>query len=159
MKGRPYLGAKALVLTLLILAAALLIAGLWKDLLVLQIGSPKILFPVSEGDVFVRIYTHSMYQTPVSEKFRVEDAQFRLFHVMTQSDAVLAYLGVEGKNEPNVDGTFREFTIPAASIGNHCLRVHDQDIPLVTCADPEGKISVKLLRVPLLVYFTRLIWR
>ena len=71
--------------------------GLWKDLLVVKIGSPEVMVPVSEGDVFFHTYVHSMYQVPVSEKFRIEDGHFRLVHVQTQSDAVLALLGSRRK--------------------------------------------------------------
>jgi len=79
--------------------------------------------------------------------------------VQTQSDAVLAYLGIERKNEPNVDGKFKEFCIPAASIGNHVLRFHDRDIVLGTQEGRDGSIRVKLARVPLLTHFARLVWR
>ena len=68
-----------------------------EDLLVVKIGSPEVMVPVSEGDVFFRTYMHSMYEVPVSEKFRIEDGHFRLVHVQTQSDAVLAYLGLGRK--------------------------------------------------------------
>lgn len=150
---------KYLVLLPLFFVAALAALGLSKDHLVVKIGSPEVMVPVSEGDVFFRTYIHSMYQVPVSEKFRIEDGHLRLVHVQTQSDAVLAYLGIERKNEPNVDGKFREFSIPAASIGNHVLRFHDRDIPLGTHEGRNGSIHVKLARVPVLTYFARLVWR
>lgn len=150
---------RTLVLLLLSFAAALSAVGLWKDLLVVTIDSPNVMVPVSEGDVVFRTYMHSMYQVPVSEKFRIEYGHFKLVHVETQSDAVLAYLGLEGKNEPNAHGNFREFSVPAASIGDHVLRFHDRDIPLGTHEGPDGSIHVKLARVPLLAYFARLVWR
>lgn len=138
--------------------AALSIAGLWMDLLVVRIDSPEVVVAVSEGDIFYRTYVHSMYQVPVSEKFRIEGGYFRLVHVRTQSDAVLAYLGIEGKNELNADGKFREFSIPAASIGDHKLRLHDRDIPLGTHEGRDGNIHVQLTRVSLLD-FAILSWR
>ncbi len=159
MKRRSARGTRALVLCPLILAAALLTVGLCKTLLVLEIGRPGFLVPVSEGDVFFRTYVHSMYRAPVTEKFRVEGGHFRLVHVMSQSDAVLEYLGLERKDEPNVDRQFTQFTIPAASIGNHMIRLHDRDIPLGTHEDTDGKIRVKLMRVSLLEYVARLVWR
>jgi hypothetical protein len=151
--------ARTLVLLLLSFAAALLAMGLWKDRLVVTVDSPKVMAPVSEGDVFFHTYMHSMYQAPVSEKFRIECGYFRLVHVQTQSDAVLAYLGLEGKNEPNAYGNFREFSVPAASIGDHVLRFRDRDIPLGTREGRDGSIHVELTRVPALAYFARLVWR
>ena len=150
---------RTLVLLLLSFAAALSAVGLWKDLLVVKIGSPEVMVPVSEGDVFFRTYMHSMYQVPVSEKFRIEYGHFRLVHVQTQSDAVIAYLGLEGKNEPNAHGNFTEFSVPAASIGEHVLRFNDRDIPLGTHEGRDGTIHVKLARVPVLTYFAHLVWR
>jgi len=150
---------RTLVLLLLSFAAALSAVGLYKDLLVVTIDSPNVMVPVSEGDVLFRTYMHSMYQVPVSEKFRIKYGHFELVHVETQSDAVLAYLGLEGRTEPNAHGKFREFSVPAASIGDHVLRFHDRDIPLGTHEGPDGSIHVKLARVPLLAYFARLVWR
>jgi hypothetical protein len=150
---------RTLVLLLLSFAAALLAVGLWKDLLAVKIGNPEVMVPVSEGDVFFHTYIHSMYQVPVSEKFRIEYGHFRLVHVQTQSDAVIAYLGLEGKNEPNAHGNFREFSVPAASIGDHVLRFNDRDVPLGTHEGRDGTIHVKLARVPVLTYFAHLVWR
>ena len=150
---------RTLVLLLLSFAAALLAVGLWKDLPAVKIGNPEVMVPVSEGDVFSHTYIHSMYQVPVSEKFRIEYGHFRLVHVQTQSDAVIAYLGLEGKNEPNAHGNFREFSVPAASIGDHVLRFNDRDVPLGTHEGRDGTIHVKLARVPVLTYFAHLVWR
>jgi hypothetical protein len=138
--------------------AALSIAGLWMDLLVVRIDSPEVAVAVSEGDILYRTYMHSMYEVPVSEKFRIEGGHFRLVHVHTQSEAVLAYLGIEGKDEPNAHGEFREFSIPAASIGDHRLRLHDCDIPLGTHECRDGNIHVQLARVSL-IDFALLVWR
>ncbi len=154
----PPSGAKALVLCALVAAAALLTVGFWKTILVIEISSPDVLAPVREGDLFMRTYTHSMYQVPVTEKFRIEGDQFRLVHVMTQSEAVLAYLGLESKTEPNVDRKFTEFTIRAASMGNHALSVHNRTILLTTGQGRDGGIRVRLIRIPLLVYLARVVW-
>ncbi|MEW6533231.1 MAG: hypothetical protein AB1473_20540 [Thermodesulfobacteriota bacterium] len=150
---------KTLVLVLVILAAALLTVGLCKNLLLVQIDNPEVLAPVSEGDVLVHTYMHSMYQVPVSEKFKIERGHFRLFHVKTDSYAALEYLGLERKDEPNVDVAFAEFSIPAASIGKHMLRLHDREIPLGTHQDSNGRIRVKLVQASAVVYFARLLWR
>ncbi len=150
---------RRLILLPILFVAALATAGMWKDHLVVKIGSPEVMVPVSEGDVFFRTYMHSMYQVPVSEKFRIEDGHLRLVHVQTQSEAVLAYLGVEGKNEPNVDGQFTEFFVSAASIGNHVLRFHDRDIALGTREDREGNIKVELARIALFRHLADLVWR
>jgi uncharacterized membrane protein len=148
-----------LVLVPLLLATALLMVGFCKSVLVLEIGGLGVGELVSPGDVFVVTYTHSMYQAPVHEKFKIEDRQFTLVHVMTQSDAALAYLGIEGKDEPNVNRSLTEFNIPAASMGNYVLKLHDRDIPLGTGAGRKGTIRVRLLRVPLIMYFARFIRR
>lgn len=152
-------GAKALLLFLVILAVALLTVGLCKNLLLVQIDNPEVLARVSQGNVLVHTYMHSMYQVPVSEKFRIERGHFRLFHVKTDSYAALECLGLEEREEPNVYLAFTEFSIPAASIGNHTLRLHDRDIPLGTHQDKEGRIRVKLVEMPALVYIARLFWR
>ena len=141
------------------MVVSLLAAGFPKHFVVLEIGPAEVVTPVSEGDVFVHTYVHSMYQVPVSEKFRIEDGTLRLVHVMTESEAVLEYLGVESKEEPNVDYTCNGFTILAASIGNHSLRVNDRDIPLGTHADTDGRIHVKLRRVAPPSYCAYMIWR
>jgi len=139
-------------LLLLVLLAALVVAGIGKKVLVLEIERPNVMVPVRVGDVFFHTYTQSMYGVPVKEKFRVEDGLFRLVHVTTSSDAALVYLGIEKKDEPNVDATYREFTIPAASIGNHVISVHDEVIPLGTGAERDGRIRVRLVKMSLLAY-------
>jgi len=135
-----------------VLLAALVVAGIGKKVLVLEIGDLGVLVPVRVGEVFFHSYTQSMYGVSVQEKFRIEDGCFRLVHVSTPSGAALAYLGIEKKDEPNVDETFREFTIPAASIGNHALRVHDKEFPLGTAAERDGRIRVRLVKMSLLAY-------
>jgi len=146
-------------LLLLVLLAALVVAGIGKNVLVLEIEDPNVTVTVRVGDVFFHTYTQSMYDVPVKEKFRVEDGLFRLVHVTTSSDAALVYLGIEKKDEPNVDEAFREFTIPAASIGNHVISVDDKEIPLGTRAGRDGRIRVKLVKISLLTYVGRLMWR
>ncbi len=146
-------------LLLSLIVACLLVLGFWKTLLILEIGTPGLRLSVHQDDVIVCTYINSIYDVPVSEKLRIEDGHFRLFHVMTESDAVLAFLGLERKDEPNTDLEFKEFTVNAASLGHHVLRVHDRDIPLRSHSDQEGRIHVKLLKAPLLTHLTRSIWR
>lgn len=158
MKLRSRYGTRAWAPYLLVPATILLLAGLWQSLLVLDIGS-EVELPVSEGDVLVHKYVHSMYQVPVSEKFKIENGYLRLFHVMSTSDAALEYFGLLSRDEPNVDGKFREFTIPSASIGKHVIQVRDREIDLGTHEDRDGSIRVKLTRLPALIYVVRSIWR
>ncbi|MCA1961049.1 MAG: DUF1850 domain-containing protein [Desulfomonile sp.] len=140
-----------------VLPAALLVAGMGKKVLVLEIGNLEV--PVRVGEVFFHSYTQSMYGVPVLEKFRIEDGFFRLVHVSSPSGAALAYLGIEKRDDPNADETYRDFTIPAASIGNHAIRVHDKEIPLETRAGRDGKIHVKLVKMSFLAYVGLLVWR
>jgi hypothetical protein len=151
--------AKYLVLAFLFVVAVLSGVGLWKHILVVRVSDPEVLVPVSVGDVFFRDYVQSMYHVPVSEKFRIEAEHFRLVHVQTQSEAVLVYLGIEGKDEPNVEGKFTEFSIPAASIGDHVLRFHDHSIALGTREDRDGSIKIELAKMPLWRYFAHVAWR
>jgi hypothetical protein len=146
-------------LLLSLIVAFLLVLGCWKTLLILEIGAPELRLSVHQDDVIVCTYINSIYDVPVSEKLRIEDGHFRLFHVTTQSDAVLAFMGLERKDEPNADLEFKEFIVNAASLGHHVLRVHDRDIPLRSHSDQEGRIHVKLLKAPLLTHLTRSIWR
>lgn len=159
MKNRSWRGTTVLASVLLLLATALVMIGFWRSVLVLEIGGLGVAEPVSPGEVFVRTYTNSMYEVPVHEKFRIEDDHFRLVHVKTPSDAVLAYLSIEGKDEPNVNLRLTEFTIPAASTGRHIIRLHNRDVQLGTGEGRDGSIRVRLLRVPLIVYSVRFIWR
>ena len=146
-------------LLLSLIVACLLVLGFWKTVLILEIGAPELRLSVHQDDVIVCTYINSIYDVPVSEKLRIEDGHFRLFHVMTQSEAVLAFLGLERKDEPNADLEFKEFTVNAASLGHHVLRVHDRDIPLRSHSDQEGRIHVKLLKAALLTHLTRSVWR
>jgi len=141
------------------IVACVLALGFWKTLLILEIGTPELRLPVHQDDVIVCTYINSIYEVPVSEKLRIEDGHFRLFHVTTQSDAVLAFLGLERKDEPNADLELKEFTVNAASLGHHVLRVNDRDIPLRPHRDQQGRIHVKLLKAPLLTHLTRSMWR
>jgi hypothetical protein len=151
--------AKYLVLAFLFIVAALSGTGLCRHILVVRVSDPEVLVPVSVGDVFFRDYVQSMYQVPVSEKFRIEAEHFRLVHVQTRSEAVLVYLGIEGKDEPNVDGKFTEFSIPAASIGDHVLRFRDHSIVLGTHEGRDGSIKIGLAKMPLHRYFAHTVWR
>jgi hypothetical protein len=126
---------------------------------VLEIGSSSLRMPVSKGDVFSHKFTHSMYGATVCEKFRVEDGYFTLFHVMTQSDAALEYYAIESRDVGNVNRQYREFTIPAASVGNHVLKLDNREMALATHPGRDGSIRVQLIRVPVAVYFVDHLWR
>jgi len=159
MKDRSWRIAKCLVLVSVALLSVLVMVTLWKSVLVLEIACLGVEEPVSPGEVFVRTYTNSMYEAPVHEVFRIEDGHLRLVHVKTESDAVLAYLGIESKDEPNVNLKLTEFNIPAASTGRHMIRLHNRYVSLGTREGRDGTIRVKLIRVPLILHFGRLIWR
>jgi hypothetical protein len=145
----PIAAAAALAL---ILGTTILAVGLARPVLVLDVGDGLTSVRVSAGDVLTHTYRHSMYEVPVSEKIRIDDEGFRLFHVVTESDAALWYLGLEKRDEHNVDREFGEFTVPAASIGVHVIRLHDRDIPLGTGEGRAGKIRVKILKMPYVQY-------
>jgi hypothetical protein len=133
------------VVSLTVLAAAVLPAwGICRDRPVLEIGNGRHSIPVSKGEVFRHSYVQSMYDVPVTEKFQIEDGYFRLIQVVTDSDAVLAYLGLERGKEPNAAGRFVEFTVPLGSIGNHVISVSGRDIPLGTGENQTGSTTVKL---------------
>ena len=142
----------------ILLALVLLALGFWKTVLVLEIGAPGLRLSVHQGDVVICTYIHSIYDVPVSEKLRVEDGYFKLFHVTTESDAVLAFLGLDRKDGSNVDREFKEFTVNAASQGGHVLTVHGRDIPLKARND-QASIHVRLIKAPLVARLTHLIWR
>ncbi|MFH0824700.1 MAG: hypothetical protein V2B18_18250, partial [Pseudomonadota bacterium] len=137
-----------IVVSLTVLAAAALPAwGIYRDRPVLDIGNGRHLIPVSKGEIFRHSYVQSMYDVPVTEKFQIEDGYFRLIQVVTESDAVLVYLGLERGKEPNDAGRFVEFTIPLGSIGNHVISVPGRDIPLGTGENQTGSTSVKLRKM------------
>jgi hypothetical protein len=137
----------------------LLALGLQTNIQVVEIGDSGPSLFVRNGDLFFHEYTHSMYGAQVVEKFRIEDGHFRIFHVMTQSDAVLEYFGIEKRGEHNVDGTFQQFSIPAASIGKHILKLYGYELSLDKPEHKHGPIHVKLLQVPFWAYAARLIRR
>lgn len=137
----------------------LLALGLQTNLQVVEIGDSGPSLLARNGDLFCHEYTHSMYGVQVVEKFRIEDGHFRIFHVMTQSDAVLEYFGIEKRDKHNVDGTFQQFSIPAASIGKHILKLDSYELSLDKPEHKDGSIHVKLLQVPFWAYAARLIRR
>ncbi|AFM23547.1 hypothetical protein [Desulfomonile tiedjei] len=151
---------RRVVLLCICLSAVLLLAwGLQTNLQVVEIGDSGPSLLVRNGNLFCHEYTHSMYGAQVVEKFRIEDGHFRIFHVMTQSDAVLEYFAIEKRGEHNVDGTFQKFSIPAASIGKHILKLEDYELSLDKPEQKGGSIHVKLLQVPFWAYAARLIRR
>jgi hypothetical protein len=157
-KASGYRKTRFLLYPLLCLVSILAIGFLVK-LRTVEIGDNGQYFPVSEGEIFVLEYTHSMYQVPVREKFRVEDTYFILFHVETQSDAVLEYFGIGDKKENNVRKVLKEFSIPVASIGKHMLYIKDRKIPLDAANNNQENINIKLLKIPLITYIIHTLWR
>ena len=136
--------------------AVLISVALFPMFQVLEIGNgdAKMLLCVSKGDVFAHGYTHSMYGAPVFEKFKIENGCLRLFHVMTESDAVLEYFAIEKKDEPNAHGTFKSFSIPSASIGQHRFTLNGREIPPIT-PNTGSAIPVTLTKVSLMTHFWR----
>ena len=140
-------------------AAVLLLAALFPVFQTLEIGSGdgRVLLSVSEGDVFTHGYTHSMYGAPVSEKFRIEDGSLRLFHVMTESEAVLEYFAIEKKGAPNTAGKFKSFSIPGASIGRHVLDLNGREIAIER--RDAGTILVTVKKISFMTYLKTHLWR
>lgn len=140
----------------LFLLSGLCVIGLSIRIQVLQIG--EVMLPAPVGAVFTHEFTHSMYRVPVSERFRIEDGTFALFHVKT-TDAALEYYGIERREAGNVSGKFTEFAIPAASIGNHVITMGDRAIPLAPSTEQSGSIHIRLVRRPLLILWLNSLWR
>ncbi len=123
----------------------------------LEVGASGPVLRMAEGEVFSLHYIQSMYRVPVTERLRVENGRFVLFHVIS-SDAALEYLGIEKKEENNVRRELAEFLIPRASIGKHALTVRDRRIDLCDAAGQKEEIRVRMAQMPLITYATRM-WR
>lgn len=143
--------------SMIVLPAMALFPGF--QVLAVGSGEASMWLPAAEGDLFSHGYTHSMYGAAVTEQFRVGDGVLRLFHVMTESEAVLEYFAIEKKGENNVEGTFKAFSIPAASIGNHVLRVADREIDPAWLHAQSGAISITLTKTSPMAYFLTHFWR
>ena len=124
---------------------------------VLQVGEGGPVFRVAEGEVFSLCYTQSMYGVPVTEKFKVEDGRFVLFHVIS-SEAALEYFGIERKEENNVRRVVTEFLIPRSSIGKHALVIRNSKIDLSDADGQEEDINVRMAQMPFIIYASQ-VWR
>lgn len=132
-----------------LLALACLAAGIRP--LVLEVGRQGPCLWIREGDLISLHYTQSMYGVPVAEHLRVEGGRLVLFEVAS-SGAALEYLGIEARGPHNVRRVLQEFTIPADSVGNHVLFAGGRRIPLASVPADEGRIRVRLARLPLFIY-------
>jgi hypothetical protein len=125
---------------------------------VLKVGDNGPVFRMAEGEVFSLCYTQSMYKVPVTEKFRVENGHFVLFHVIS-SEAALEYFRIEGKEEGNVRRALVEFSVPQASIGKHVLLIRKHEIGLSDLAGQEDHIHIRIAQTPLISYIAKRVWR
>jgi hypothetical protein len=141
----------------MLLVAGCLAIGYAVSIQVLQVGDSGPVFRVAEGEVFSLSYTQSMYNVPVTEKFRIENGRFILFHVIS-SEAALEYLGIERKEENNVRGVLAEFLIPRASIGKYALMIRDSKIELGSAAGQKEAIRIRLAQMPFIIYASQM-WR
>ena len=132
-----------------VLAVACLFAGIRPQ--VLEVGRSGPHVRVREGDLVSLHYTQSMYGVPVEERLRVEAGRLVLFEVVS-SDAALEYLGIETRGPQNASRVIQEFSIPAASVGNHLICVGARRIPLAALPADEGRIFIRLTRPPLFIY-------
>lgn len=132
-----------------VLAVVCLFAGLRPQ--VLEVGRYGPHIRVSEGALVSLHYTQSMYGVPVEERLRVASGRLVLFEVVS-SDAALEYLGIETRGPQNANRVIQEFSIPAASVGNHVLCVGDRRIPLAAVPANEGRVVIRLTRPPFFIY-------
>ena len=142
-----------------VLAVVCLLAGIRPQ--VLEIGRTGPHVWVREEDLVSLHYTQSMYGVPVEERLRVAAGRLVLFEVVS-SDAALEYLGIETRGPQNATRILQEFSIPAASVGNHVLCVGDHRILLAAVPADEGRILIRLARPPLFTYLIhqlRELWR
>jgi hypothetical protein len=124
----------------------------------LQVGDSGPVFSVKEGEVFSLCYTQSMYNVPVTERFKVENGRFILFHVISR-DAALEYFGIERKDVNNVRRALVEFSIPQASVGKHALLIQKREIGLRDFAGQDELIRVRLEKIPIISYVAKRVWR
>jgi hypothetical protein len=136
-------------MTFTVLAVFCLALGIRPQLIAVGHRGPHIW--VSEGDIVGLRYTQSMYGVPVEERFRVEGGRLFLFEVDTTA-AALEYLGLERSGANNVGRFLNEFSIPAGSVGGHILSVGGRRIALAEVPPEAGRVRVRLMRPPLIVY-------
>jgi hypothetical protein len=142
-------GVRRRILAFAVLGAACIALGIRPQ--VLEVGSSGPFFWVREGDIVCLSYTQSMYGVPVEERFRVEGGHLVLFEVLS-TDAALEYLGIGTRGAGNANRVLREFSIPAGSLGDHLLTVGDLRISLKSVSADQGRIFIRLVRRPLLLY-------
>jgi len=133
-----------------VVAVACLLAGIRPQVLEIGRAGPRVW--VRGGELLSLHYTQSMYGVPVEERLRVEAGRLVLFEVVS-SDAALEYLGIETRGPHNVSRVLQEFSIPAASVGNHVLCVGERCVPLAAVPADEGRILIRLTRPPLFTYW------
>jgi hypothetical protein len=125
-------------------AAALLIMGMNQNVMVIRINDSGPFFLVSEGDILSRSYTDSMYHERVTENFKVAGGKLKVESVVTESDAVRAYLGIGPSPKELPHQELEGFIIPAYSIGRHTLEFQDRMVELGMSGDCNGKIHIRL---------------
>ena len=125
---------------------------------VLSVGETGPLRKVASGDTFILRYTHSMYGVEVREHFRIGSEGFTLTQV-DSNEAALEYFGVEHPGPGNVRRTLQTFTIPKASVGGHELLLNGSRIRLQTLREEHDRITVKLVRMSLLMYWVHTLRR
>jgi hypothetical protein len=146
------------LLCLFMFLALIFGTGAYCRIQVLVIGDRGPVIPARKGDIFELCYTQSMYGVPVTERYRIGEGFFVLFHVLSNR-AALEYLGIESRHENNVVREGKGFTVPAASVGNHFLHVGRRSIPLSACADSGGRVFVGITTMPVIVYIINALWR
>jgi hypothetical protein len=124
----------------------------------LGVGERGPLWRVSPGDSFTLRYTHSMYGVEVRENFRIGPEDFTLYGV-DSSPAVLEYFGIESPGPNNVRRTLKAFTVPAASAGDHELRLSGCRVRLAAWGEEQGQTTVNLARMSLIRYLRELLRR
>jgi hypothetical protein len=157
--------AHLLCFAVLITAVAFMV--IFVDSQVIEIRGPGLFYPVENGDTVTHAFVHSMYDVPVFERFRIENAAMHLFHVNSVSDAALEYYGIENRHESNVDRRITEFCIPIDSIGSHVLFIGNHAICLYfersqtafSLNPGEHRICVRLSRRPAVINWVNSLWR
>lgn len=137
------------ILAFAVLSAACLALGVRPQIIEVGRAGPRVW--VSEGDVVSLHYTQSMYGVPVEERLRVERGSLILFEVVS-TEAALEYLGIETRGANNTHRVLQDFSIPAASVGNHVLFVNGRAIPLSSVSSEGGSVRIRLVRQSLLIY-------
>lgn len=144
-----YRSTRRRILAFALLSVACLSLGIRPQ--ILEVGRAGLFFWVREGDLVCLHYTQSMYGVPVEERFRVKGGRLALFEIVS-SDAALEYLGIESRGADNASRVLREFSIPADSVGDHLLTVGVHRILLKSVPADRGRILIRLVRQPLLIY-------